>query len=131
MHRGLTEGAWSTGSKSFLVGVVAAVTVLHLNPVSGQRDETAAVTNSLESVYEAIRAGDATGAMRWIASDAVFIESGYVETRAEYEANHLPNDIDFESQIVGERGPLQINVEGSTAWVIPPRRTRAWSTDSR
>ena len=33
------------------------------------------------------------------------------ETRAEYEANHLPADIEFESQIIGKRGPWRVKFE--------------------
>jgi hypothetical protein len=53
----------------------------------------------VDTFYGAITAGDAPAAMRLIAPDAVFVESGKIETRAEYEANHLPADIDFERQV--------------------------------
>jgi ketosteroid isomerase-like protein len=56
--------------------------------------------------------------MSVIAPDAVFLESGRLETRSEYETNHLPADIDFESQVTGKRGPMQVTFEGNTAWVI-------------
>jgi ketosteroid isomerase-like protein len=72
----------------------------------------------LESFYGAIKRGDSTAAMSVIAPDAVFIESGRLETRAEYEMNHLPADIDFEKQVTGTRDPLRITFDGNTAWVI-------------
>jgi len=72
----------------------------------------------LESFYGAMKAGDTAAAMNLLAPDAVFIESGTLETRAEYEANHLPADIKFESQVTGKRGPVQVTFEGNTAWVI-------------
>jgi ketosteroid isomerase-like protein len=72
----------------------------------------------LEGFYGAMKTGDTAKAMSFIASDAVFLESGKLETRAEYEANHLPNDIEFESQVTGVRGPLRVTFEGNTAWVI-------------
>lgn len=76
------------------------------------------VTAVVESFYGAMKTGDTATAMRVIASDAVFLESGKLETRAEYEANHLSADIEFESQVTGKRGPLRIAFEGNTAWVI-------------
>lgn len=76
------------------------------------------VTSVLESFYAAMKAGDTAGAMRLIAPDAVFLESGRLETRAEYEANHLPADIEFESQVTGKRGPVQVTFHGDTAWAI-------------
>jgi ketosteroid isomerase-like protein len=48
----------------------------------------------------------------------MFVESGKLETREQYEKNHLPLDIDFERQITGKRGPLRITFAGDTAWII-------------
>jgi ketosteroid isomerase-like protein len=76
------------------------------------------VTSVVESFYGAMKKGDAAAAMRMIAPDAVFLESGKLETRAEYEANHLPADIEFESQVDGKRGPMRVAFDGNTAWVI-------------
>ena len=56
--------------------------------------------------------------MSVIAPDAVFLESGKLETRAEYQSNHLPADIEFEKQVTGKRGPMRVTFEGNTAWVI-------------
>ena len=72
----------------------------------------------LESFYSAIKRGDATAAMSVIAPDALFIESGRLETRAQYEMNHLPADIDFEKQVTGKRDPLRITFKDDAAWVI-------------
>ena len=65
-----------------------------------------------------MKSGDAAAAMRLVAPDAVFLESGGLETRAEYETNHLPADIKFESQVTGKRGPMTVTFQGDTAWVI-------------
>jgi ketosteroid isomerase-like protein len=78
----------------------------------------AEVASVLESFYGAIKRGDAKAAMSVIAPDAMFVESGKLETRAEYEMNHLPADIDFEKQVTGTRDPLRITFAGDTAWVI-------------
>jgi hypothetical protein len=53
-----------------------------------------------------------------VAADAVFVESERLETRAEYEANHLPSDIDFERQVTGKRSPWRVKFQGDTAWGI-------------
>ena len=68
--------------------------------------------------YGAMKTGDIAAAMSFIAPDAVFLEAGKLETRAEYEANHLPSDIQFESQVTGVRSPIRVTFEGNTAWVI-------------
>jgi ketosteroid isomerase-like protein len=99
---------------------VVAAMVLWL-PACGSTPAThtdAEVAAVLESFYAAIKNGDPKAAMSVIAPDAVFVESGRLETRAEYEKNHLPLDIDFERQITGKRGPLRITFNGDTAWII-------------
>lgn len=85
-------------------------------PAPPSEADVVAVVNAF---YGGITAGDTAAVMRLIAPDAVFVESAKIETRAEYEANHLPADIDFESKVKAERGPLQVTFNGSnTAWVI-------------
>jgi ketosteroid isomerase-like protein len=76
------------------------------------------VTMVLESFYGAMKAGDTAAAMALIAPDAQFVESGRLETRDEYEKNHLPADIQFEKQVNGVRGPMRVTFQGDTAWVI-------------
>ena len=76
------------------------------------------VTAVLETFYGAMKKGDTAAAMQQIAPDALFVESGKLETRAEYKANHLPSDIAFEKQVTGKRGPWRTTIQGDTAWVI-------------
>jgi ketosteroid isomerase-like protein len=84
-------------------------------PTQHDDAEVAAV---LESFYGAIKRGDPQAAMSVIAPDALFVESGKLETRAQYEENHLPADIDFEKQVTGKRDPLRITFKDDAAWVI-------------
>jgi ketosteroid isomerase-like protein len=83
-----------------------------------QPEDVTGVTGTFEAFYAAMKTGDRAAAMATIAPDAVFVEGGRLETRAEYESNHLPADIQFEQAVSGTRGPLQIRFNGSTAWVI-------------
>src|SRR5688572_4223902 len=76
------------------------------------------VRNTLESFYAAMKNADNARAMSHIAEDAVFVESGRLETREEYEKNHLPADISFEKQVSGKRGEWKITIEDNTAWAI-------------
>jgi ketosteroid isomerase-like protein len=80
--------------------------------------DEAGVKAAIESFYAAVKKGDPKAAMAMIASDGVFVESGRLETRQQYEENHLPLDIDFEKQITGKRGQWRIAVNGDTAWGI-------------
>lgn len=96
---------------------VLLLPVLACAPASGPEAE-AAVTAVIEKFYGAMKTGDTVTAMSVLAPDALFVESGKLETRDEYEKNHLPLDIAFEKQVTGKRGPLRITVLGDTAWVI-------------
>ena len=98
-----------------LTAIVLSLSACASKPPAHSEAEVAAV---LESFYGAIKKGDATAAMSVIAPDAMFIESGRLETREQYEKNHLPLDIDFERQITGKRSPLRVTFAGDTAWII-------------
>ena len=80
--------------------------------------DEADVKAAIETFYAAMKKGDPKAAMAMIAPDAVFVESGRLETRQQYEESHLPSDIDFEKQITGTRGPWRITINGNTAWGI-------------
>jgi ketosteroid isomerase-like protein len=70
----------------------------------------------VRAFHQALVAGDAPGALRLLAADAVILESGGRETRDEYAAHHLPEDIEFARAVPMQRGPLQVTVSGTTAW---------------
>jgi ketosteroid isomerase-like protein len=65
-----------------------------------------------------MKKGDRAAVMSLIAPDAVFVESGRLETRAQHETDHLPADINFEKQVTGTRDPMQVTILGDSAWVI-------------
>jgi ketosteroid isomerase-like protein len=99
---------------------VALLAALLATPFAGAQAQPneADLTSVVEAFYAAIKAGDADAAMALIAPDAIFVEAANIENRDQYEKNHLPRDIDYESQIDGQRGPLQVTREGDTAWII-------------
>ena len=98
--------------------VVLTAVVSGLACASSAPPSESDVTSVLESFYGAMKTGDTGAAMRTIAPDAVFVESGNLETREQYEKNHLPADIKFESQVSGKRGPWRVWFEGDAAWAI-------------
>ena len=78
--------------------------------------DAAAVEATVRGFHQALASGDAAGALRLLAADAVILESGARETREEYAAHHLPEDIAFARAVPAQRGPIQVTVNGSTAW---------------
>jgi ketosteroid isomerase-like protein len=87
-------------------------------PTAAAQDDRAGVTATFEAFYAGMKKGDAAAVMRAVAPDAIFLEGGRQETRAEYESGHLPADIEFERAVSGKRGPLTVNVVGDAAWVV-------------
>jgi ketosteroid isomerase-like protein len=100
--------------------LAAALATICLSACGGQpaAEAQAEVRSTLEAFYAAMKNADNARAMSQIAEDAVFVESGRLETREEYEKNHLPADISFEKQVSGKRGEWKITIEDDTAWAI-------------
>jgi ketosteroid isomerase-like protein len=78
--------------------------------------DSAAVAATVERYHRALADGDSTAALALLAEDAVVLESGGVETRAEYRSHHLPADMEFARAVRGERGAGRIVVRGDVAW---------------
>ena len=86
--------------------------------------DSAAVARVVEQYHRALSTGDSTAALALLASDAVILESGGVETREEYRGHHLPGDIRFARAVPSVRGPVRVVVEGSTAWASSTSTTQ-------
>ncbi|MEO5588858.1 MAG: nuclear transport factor 2 family protein [Gemmatimonadaceae bacterium] len=84
------------------------------NPVL--HDDSAAVVAAVDSFHRALSTGDSTAALRMLAADAIILESGSMQTRAEYRSHHLAGDIAFSKAVQDKRGPMKVSVDGATAW---------------
>lgn len=78
--------------------------------------DSAAVAAVVAKYHEALAAGDSAAALALLADDATILESGGVETRAEYRSHHLPADINASRSSQGQRGPVHVRVHGEVAW---------------
>jgi ketosteroid isomerase-like protein len=78
-----------------------------------QNPEVAAAVTGFHS---AVKSGNAQAAEKLLAADAIFMESGGIETRAEYVTNHLPEDIKFEKGVTSAWKSVQLVVQGDVAW---------------
>ena len=108
-----------TAARFCSYGLVAFLAWLPACAPAPAPPKEADVVAIVDAFYGAITAGDNAAAMKLIAPDAVFVEAGKIETRAEYEMNHLPADIEFESHIKPVRSPARVTFDGrDTAWVI-------------
>jgi ketosteroid isomerase-like protein len=64
-----------------------------------------------------IAAGDSLAALALLAEGAVVLESGGLETKAEFRQHHLPADIRFAQSTKGERRVHSVARRGGVAWV--------------
>lgn len=80
-------------------------------------NDEASVASAVKVFHSAYAAGNAAQVMQFIAEDALMMEGGNIETRAQYEKDHLPADIAFEKEVQAKRTPVRVVVRGDTAWV--------------
>ena len=78
--------------------------------------DSAAVAATVSGFHAALERGDAAGALRLLAADAVILENGSLETREDYRSHHLPADMEFAREVPTRRSEVRIAVNGDTAW---------------
>lgn len=88
------------------------------------QSDSAAVASAVEQYHKALGAGDSAAAMALLASDVVILESGDVETRAEYQSHDLSADIEFARAVTSSRGSVKVVLHGDVAWAISTSKTR-------
>lgn len=80
-------------------------------------NDSAHVVSVVERFHAALARGDSAAALALLAPDVVILESGEVQTRAEYRAHHLGADIAFARALPARRAGQGVRVEGNAAWV--------------
>lgn len=83
----------------------------------GQASDSAAAVAAVQRFHRTLAEGDSIGALALMTDDAIVLESGGVETRAEYRAHHLPADIEFARAVPSEYTVRRVSVRGDAAWV--------------
>ena len=95
-----------------------ATLVFSVAPGEGQASaDSAAAVAVVAQYHAALAGGDSATALRLLAPDAVILESGGLETVAEYRAHHLPADIAFAAGVPAQRTVRSVRVLGDMAWV--------------
>jgi cyclophilin family peptidyl-prolyl cis-trans isomerase/ketosteroid isomerase-like protein len=79
--------------------------------------DSSAIVGVVDGFHAALAAGDSVGALSYLAPDAVILESGDLETRAEYEAHHLGADMVFTQAVPSTRVMTKLVQNGDVAWV--------------
>lgn len=101
--------------------VLAILLTLAATAVDGsllaQSSDSATVVAVVASFHAALRSADSATALRLLDADAIILESGDAETRAEYRSHHLAEDIKFARVVQGKQALLKVSIIGSAAWV--------------
>jgi ketosteroid isomerase-like protein len=92
-------------------------------PVSAQSADERAVEETVRAFHAALAAGDSAAVVRLLAPDALILEAGGLETRAQYREHHLPGDLAYAKAVPSERARPTIVVSGDVAWVVGTSRT--------
>lgn len=108
-----------------LIGVSATLTALTLSAIgatgvpkipSSTTVDSASVVKIVNEFHAALSTGDNAKAVSLLAADAVILESGGIESRAEYISHHLPEDIEFAKAVRTSQGTIRVTVDGKSAW---------------
>ncbi|MGQ0702240.1 MAG: YybH family protein [Gemmatimonadales bacterium] len=103
-----------------LIGLVVGAIPAATQPAS---TDSAKIAETVQTFHRALAQGDSAAALRLLANDVVILESGGIETLAEYHAHHLAADIGFAQATRREPVNLNVVVAGDVAWVTSASRT--------
>lgn len=108
--------------------IVATVLValglgLTVPPVQAQSADRDAVLATVRGFHDALARGDSAAALALLAPDVQILESGGVESLAEYRSHHLPGDIAYARAVPSERKDGTVTLSGDVAWVVGASRT--------
>ncbi len=81
------------------------------------------ITATVEGFHRALVQGDRTAALALLAPDTAILENGEWQSRAEYEHEHLGQDISFARTTTTTRSPWTIQQDGNIAWIFSSNRT--------
>jgi ketosteroid isomerase-like protein len=85
--------------------------------------EHLAVATAVRAFHDALARGDSLAALRLLAPDALIMEAGGLESRADYRSHHLAGDIAFAQAVPSRSAEPSVVVSGDVAWVVSTSRT--------
>ncbi|HYW29897.1 MAG TPA: hypothetical protein VE869_00225, partial [Gemmatimonas sp.] len=97
------------------LGLVGLAPSLRAQPV---RTDSAAAVATVTHFHDALSARDSVGAVSLLASDALILESGMIESRADYVGHHLAADMKAGQRAKRTRVVLRVTLLGDAAYVV-------------
>ena len=115
---------WEVAFATLVFSVTGAGTTSHTSSAARAASDSADAVAVVTQYQKALATGDSTTALALLASDAVVLESGGVESRQEYRTHHLPADMSFMSAVPSVRANMRVVVRGDVAWVSSTSTSR-------
>lgn len=82
------------------------------------RADSAAAVAAVEQFHASLGAADSARAVSMLSDDVLILESGNIQTRAEYLGGHLGADMKASQGPKGERTVIKATVVGDAAYVV-------------
>ncbi len=113
--------------RKFLFVLTALITanVAVTQSAVAQSADSVAVVAAVERFHGALAASDSALAVSVLADDALVIESGAIQSRAEYLGHHLGADMKASQGSKGVRSVTNVTVVGTMAYVVSKTETPA------
>lgn len=103
----------------------------HGAPGATPQADSAAVAAAVDRYHQALSSADSAGALALLTADAVILESGGVESRAEYRSHHLRSDIGSRGRSAAPAGRCGSGCTGTSPGPARPARPRGNSGAGR
>ncbi len=106
---------------SVRTGIIAAalsVAAFTPDPIAAQAADSAAVAEAVDRFHKALATADTATVEALLHARATVLETGGVETRAEYIGGHMRGDMAFAQAVPRERSDIRVTVMGNTAWAV-------------
>jgi ketosteroid isomerase-like protein len=96
--------------------IASVPTFLSVSNVAPNEEQSTGPLSAVRAFHAALAHGDAKAALALLAEDAVILEAGSAQTRDEYAAEHLGEDIAFATAVQTTRANEAVRHEGNLAW---------------
>ena len=112
----------SLHSQAYLVLAVAFC--LNAAPANAMADhDSTSIVATIDRFHSALATADSAAVRSILSDDVIVLESGSMETRAEYLSHHLGGDIEFARAVPSQRKLVRVNRSGNSAWVTSSSTT--------
>jgi len=105
-----------------LAGILAGACLFSSAPLL-LGEETAAPGSTIDAFHQALANGRREAALALLLPDAFIVEEGTVQSRTEYEKEHLDADITYARSVPSRRTSRKVMQTGETAVIISTYRT--------